>query len=263
MHGDDLETLLETAAKEINARRRKLLMLSTFGSIYIVLVGSVALLAVILHHSSTLFSFIGCVASIPAMLISAFALSNRFSQTARKLAECDDVRAIPALLEAAVLGTISLRKTAQNSLIRLLYTVTEQDKSIFTADVLTAQRRLFNRSRKLQLALLYSYAYVGGSDELSLANGLLRRAYGNDEELHAAAERCATAIRTRISLANEQDMLLRVPTTGDALNLLHTTEKQLGNSAPTLHGGTRPVVNSSNFDRARQEPTTEQERLSN
>jgi hypothetical protein len=262
MHEDDLETLLETAAKEIKARRRKLLMLSTLGSIYIVLVGSVALLAVILHHSSTLFSFIGCVASIPAMLISAFALSNRFSQTARKLAECDDVRAIPALLWAAMFGTVPLRMTVQNSLIRLLYTVTEKDKSIFTADVLTTQRRLFNRSRDLKLALLHAYAYVGGSDELSLANGLLRRAYGKDEEMHAAAERCATAIRTRISQANQQDMLLRVPTTGDALNLLHTTEEQLGDNAPTIHGGTRQMDNSSTFDRARQEPPTEQERLS-
>ncbi len=235
MNGHDLDTLIETANREVECRRRRIsgavkLTALIYSSTFAIIISASAY-----FHAWRLMTITCALCAIPAAIALYTALSNTFKQTILELAGCNDVRAIPALSEAAYYGNGSLQATAQNALVRLLYQVTEHDRNVFSTEVFATQRRLFSRSRELQLALLHAYQAVGGSNEMQTAQWIIRKRRTTDPGLTAAAERCVAAIRAHISRANDLDMLLRTTQTPNTVNLLHTTDGQTSDEAATSH----------------------------
>ncbi len=256
-----LENLLDTAKSETDSRRRRVSRavgstVAAYFSAYTIIVG-----AADYFHEWRLMVFASGLSAIPASIALGSKLSVRFMQVTRELAACDDTRAIPALSEAVLHGRGALQDTAAKALVRLLLKVTEADSSIFTPEVTIAQRRLVHRSRDLKLALLNAYAHVGRASELKLANRIIHQAWGKDKEVVAAAERCAMAIRMRIEQANVVEALLRVPTTGNDLDLLRTTEKQEDDNTHALTSDSHLPDITLTAGIADEDVNTEQERL--
>ncbi len=240
MKVDNIESLLESANREIKTDRRK-----SFLCFIGFMVGLISLLIYVnskarAHSPIEFYMAMVAMGLLGPLYVFGVQPSKSFQNTATMLAKCDDVRAIPALSLAAVQGSPSLQNAAKSGLIRLLKKVREQDRPLFTQAVLDTQLDLFHRAENLTIALLSAYTYVGGPPELGLAREIIEGKH--TPELKEAAEQCAAGILLRFDQDQDSGMLLRTTVESIDDGLLRPTKFENDDEEVQLPEAQKSVV---------------------
>ncbi len=245
MYSGQLETLLQTADKEI-VKRRKRIKTGLITVLSVTFTWLIFCMLLMCFLGINMVAFIGLIGIFPVIMAGFFIQSKEFLRAAAELARYDDVSAVPALSEAALTALPETRLDMEDALVHLLCLVKEADWPLFTKEVFRTQKFLFFRSKKLTLAFLQAYTQVGGANELRLVKYHIRAGrLARDPDLQQAAENCLKAIQTRLAQDSTSDYLLRASEGMLSEELLRAAGSHSANSGILLRQADNPGTDTA------------------
>ena len=214
---DGLEELLEILAEERRKSLKKRKRVFVGISIYISAILLLMIVMALSHGNPS--GMLGQIGSITAILAGAYAATQKQQKAVQALAQFDDVRAVPRLIEMLEYTNKGLKTDAANILLKLLPKLQNSDAALLTQEhhailnrALTGKVALDKAWRQqMQVAILNALQQVGNESSLPIVEELAAgkgKAKDNAVVQQAAGE-CLPFLQTRVAGQRQMQTLLR------------------------------------------------------